>query len=941
VSKQQILKTYGNLPLRFESNHGQTDRQVNFLARSHGYTLFLAPTEAVLVLGKPDSPKSQQRKRETPRSAEVEANRARKTAVLRMQLLGANPHPRMVSLDELPGKSNYFIGNNSKAWHTNVPNYARVRYEAVYPGVDLVYYGNQRQLEYDFVVAPGSDPKAIRLGFEGAEKLSVDADGDLILRTRDGAIRLHKPIIYQKINEIKQTILGHYALKGKHQVGFHVANYDSSKPLVIDPVLSYSTYLGGTNNDQGLGIAVDSCGNAYVTGFTNSSLDFPTTTGALQTAFGGSRDAFVTKLNATGSALVYSTYLGGTDNDEGHGIAVDAPGNAYVTGFTESANFPVTPLTAFQPAKGAGVDAFVTKLNPTGSGLVYSTFLGSNNTDQGSSIAVDALGNAYITGFTASATFPTTTGASQTTFGGVEDAFVTKLNAAGSGLSYSTFLGGTPEDRGLGIAVDIGGSAYVTGFTVSSNFPTTGGAFQTTFGGSRDAFVTKLNAAGSARVYSTYLGGTGIDEGLGIAVDIGGSAYVTGFTVSSNFPTTGGAFQTTFGGVEDAFVTKLDAAGSGLSYSTFLGGTPEDRGFGISVDIAGSAYIAGVTASANFPTTAGAPQTSFGGGEDAFVTKLDAAGSALTYSTYLGGGLDDRGLGIIVDGAGNAYVTGVTDSANFPTSGGAFQTALGSIPDAFIAKIAETTTGATDLCIVKTDSPDPVLVTRDLTYTLTVTNIGPDPATAVVVTDTLPPGVIFLSSSPSQGTCSGTSPVTCNLGNLATNASATVTILINPTVVGTLSNSATVTSGTADPNPSNDSATASTTVSATPPPGSGVDGCFIATASFGSPLAAEVETLRAFRDQYLLPHAAGRWAVAAYYRASPPLAALIRQHEAARAAARGILWPIVWWARMALISPALALIVAGGICLGGVALPVYFTRLRRRRTSPRPSALLS
>ena len=683
VRKKQFLQAYGKLSLTFEPNQGQTDRRVNFLARGRGYTLFLTPTEAVLVFGKPNARETQPRMGPVPATAEPETAPAAAPTVLRMQLLDANLHPRMVGLDELPGKSNYFIGNDPKAWHTNVPNYAKARYEDVYPGVDLVYYGNQRQLEYDFVVTPGADPKAIRLGFKGANNVSLGAEGDLILSTADGELRLHKPLIYQKINGVKHTIAGRYLLKGKHRVGFQVANYDANTPLVIDPVLSYSTYLGGSSNDEGTGIAVDACGNAYVTGRT-LSLDFPTapTGSPLDGSLGGAQDAFVTKLNTTvagAASLVYSTYLGGDNADIGRGIAVDGSGNAYVVGSTQSINFPTAPS-------------------------------------------------------------------------------------------------GSPLDGSLG--------------------------------GAQDAFVTKLNPAGSALLYSTYLGGdNNEDEGLGIAVDATGNAYVTGRTLSLDFPTA--------------------------------------------------------------PT--GSP----------------------------------------LDGS------------------------LGGAQDAFVAKISGTTTDA-DLCITKTDSPDPVLVTRDLTYTLTVTNIGPGDATGVVATDSLASSVVFLSSSPSQGTCSVTSnTVTCTLGTLLSNASATITILINPTVVGTLSNSASVISGSTDPNLSNNSATASTTVSATPPPGSGVDGCFIATAAFGSPLAAEVEILRAFRDRYLLPHTAGQWAVALYYRLSPPLAEVIRQHEPLRATARVALWPVVWWADLALTWPVLALSLGGGALVTGPLLLYILLRARRARSAGR------
>ena len=457
---------------------------------------------------------------------------------------------------------------------------------------------------------------------------------------------------------------------------------------VNDPVFFYSTYLGGSGQDEsGKCIAVDDAGNAYVTGST-SSADFPTTSGVLQSALRGQINAFVTKLNPTGSALVYSTYLGGDFYDVGLCVAVDAAGNAYVTGHTQSNNFPTTP-GAFQTTSGGG-DAFVTKLNAAGSGLVYSTYLGGSGFDLGFGIALDALGNAYVTGYT-DGSFPVSSGAPQPTFGGGQnDAFVTKVNVAGSALIYSTYLGGSGYDLGFGIAVDAVANAHVTGFTDGS-FPVTTGASQTTFGGGQgDAFVTTVNSLGTGLLYSTYLGGIDYDQGTGIAVDALGSAYVTGTTVSTDFPILS-AFQAAYGGNGDGFVTKLNPMGSGLVYSTYLGGSDGDAGIGIALDALGGAYVAGVTESSNFPVTSGVPQATLGGGRDAFVTKLNPVGSGVVYSTYLGGSGDDYGYGIAVDALPNpnAYATGFTNATDFPTTPGGFQAAYGGGPsDAFVAKIA-------------------------------------------------------------------------------------------------------------------------------------------------------------------------------------------------------------------------------------------------------------
>jgi hypothetical protein len=599
--RARLVNTYGKLPLSFEANRGQTDRRVKFVSRGQGYTLLLTPTEAVLALSK--SPPQA----EPPDSSQARVFQREKTitTALRIKLVGGDPHAQLAGVDELPGKSNYFIGNGPKKWRTNVPTYAKVRYRNIYAGVDVVYYGNQRQLEHDFIVAPGADPQAILLAFYGLDRLQVDAQGDLVLQLSGGEVRLHKPVVYQQVAGVRQEIAASYLLKANNQVGFEVASYDRAKPLIIDPVLVYSTYLGGSGADYSGGIAVDREGNAYVTGLTSSS-NFPgTSTSTIQSANAGSFDVFVTKLNADGSALVYSTYLGGSgDADYGLGIAVDRKGSAYITGITNSTDFPT--MHPLQPTfGGGGLDAFVTKLNEDGTALVYSTYLGGSGTEFGEGIAVDREGNAYITGSTESTNFPgASTSTIQPTFGGVRDAFVSKLNKDGTALVYSTYLGGSGGDLGLGIAVDREGNAYVTGLTGSSNFPgTSTSSIQPTFGGVGDAFVSKLNKDGTALVYSTYLGGSGSDQGRGIAVDREGNAYVTGFTESTNFPgTSTSTIQPTFGGVRDAFVSKLNKDGTALVYSTYLGGGGLDDGVGIAVDQKGNAYLIGTTYSTNFPT---------------------------------------------------------------------------------------------------------------------------------------------------------------------------------------------------------------------------------------------------------------------------------------------------------------------------------------------------
>ncbi len=704
-TRTQVSKTYGKLPLSFEENLGQFDSRVKFLSRGSSYTLFLTSTgEAVLTLREPvKSDEGNERSALSTALREDKSLPDMRTATVRMRLIEANPQPQVTGLEELSGKVNYFTGNDPKKWRADISTYARVQYRDVYPGVDLVFYGNQRQLEYDFIVAPGADPAVIMLGIEGTEQIILASEGHLILETSAGTLQLQKPRIYQERNGVREFIQGDYVLEGAGQVSFQVAAYDPTRPLVIDPVvLSYSTYLGGSGEDLGYDIAVDAAGNAYITGHTLSS-DFPTAS-PIQAAFGGNRDAFVTKLNAAGSAIVYSTYLGGNNYDMGLGLALDAAGNAYLTGLTASANFPTTS-GAFQPTFQGLEDAFVTKLNAAGSALVYSTYLGGTSYDEGYHITVDADGNAYTGGWTESPDFPTVSAFQAECSPGCHDGFVTKLNATGSALVYSTYLGGSggheiERDFVNGIAVNSAGEVYVAGPTSAPDFPTVN-PIQATLRGPRDSFVAKFNATGDALVYSTYLGGNGTDRVRDLAVDPAGNAYVVGWTDSADFPTVN-AFQAGYGGGgTDGFVTKLNATGSALVYSTYLGGSGEDQTLGITVDATGNAYVGGATESLDFPTV-NAFQAGYGGGRDYFVTKLDATGSALVYSTYLGGSGEEArstfgGVGpgslylvmeIAVDPAGNAYVTGTTSSADFPTAN-PMQPALGGGEDAFVAKIVD------------------------------------------------------------------------------------------------------------------------------------------------------------------------------------------------------------------------------------------------------------
>jgi Calx-beta domain/Carboxypeptidase regulatory-like domain/Beta-propeller repeat len=687
ATSRRGVEAHGKLPLSFEINRGQTDARVKFLSRGAGYNLFLTATEAVLSLAQLRGVRETQR-------PEVEDLGQPKTDVLRMKLAGANPSPTIEGAGELPGKSNYFIGNNPKNWRVNVPTFGRVRYRAIYPGVDVVYYGNQRQLENDFVVAPGVDPKVINLAFDGAKKISTDAAGNLVLETASGQVQLQKPVAYQDVNGARHEIDVRYDLLdsahsignrqsaiGNQMVGFEVSAYDHTAPLVIDPVVVFSSsLLDGSGNDTANSITVDASGNAYVTGDT-ASANFPTVN-PIQGSLSGSQDAFVSKFNAAGSALIYSTYLGGnTGFENGWDIAVDAAGNAFVAGRTVALDFPVTAATAFQATKSTNntVDAgFVTRLNPNGT-LGYSTYLYGPQGSSAFGIATDGAGNAYVTGRTGTG-FPVTASAfSSTTF---NTGFLTKLNTNASGaasLVYSTFLGQTGFAEGHAIAADASGNAYVTGNlnSTTTNFASAG-AFQTTYGGgTADAFVEKFNtnlSGAASRIYSTYLGGSGQDFGgnstasgsKAIAIDPAGNAYLTGRTTSTNFPTAN-AFQASNGGNTDAFLTKLNAAGSALIYSTYLGGngSSSDEGMAVAVNVVGNAYVTGLTNSANFPT-ASPLSTADGTTGGAFLAKFTPAGTPLVYSTRFGQ-TADQGLGVALDGAGNAFVVTDRASATFVT----------------------------------------------------------------------------------------------------------------------------------------------------------------------------------------------------------------------------------------------------------------------------------
>ena len=757
---------YGKLPLSFEANEGQSDAAVKFLSRGPGYSLFLTSSEAVLSLQKGDG---------------TNRHLASGTGdVVRMGLVGSSQRAKAEGEGQLPGTVNYFIGNDASRWRARVPLYGKVRYAAIYPGVDLVYYGNQQQLEYDFIVSPGADAKQVRMRFEGAKRLRLSADGNLAVVANDGELTFHKPVVYQNIEGKRTTVKGRYVLLAKDEVGFVLGSYDTRQDLVIDPTLIYSTYLGGSTEDFATAVKVDASGNAYITGYTYSTA-FPTTSDVYQktssyTSNTSQSAVFVTKLNATGTGLVYSTYLSGTsthctegpnvnalvtEGDFATALEVDSEGDLYVTGGTCADNFPTTS-GAFQTTPLGvthhAVNAFVTKLNPAGSELLYSTYIGGEGAtysgDWANAIAIDASGNAYLTGQTSSPNFPVTSGAYKKTnpnASGRNSAFVTKLNSTGKALVYSTYLGGsgtgsTPGDNGNAIAVNASGDAYVSGYTYSDNFPVSSSAYQKTnkayaAGGSND-FVTELNPTGSELVFSTYVGGSGgsavlQDAASDIALDSAGNTYIAGGTHSSDFPVTSGAFQKTFtegSGEGIGFVSKLNATGTSLLYSTYLGGSGRnpcggDRIYGMAIDVMGNAFVTGFVCSSNFPVTSNAYQKTNKGISDtasnAFLTELNPAGSALLYSTYFGGsGTSTADSGEVGNAVAvldaSAYLAGATSSTNLPVSSTAYQKtnkATAGKTTAFIAKFDFPTASTTTL--VSDENPQKMGV--KVTFTADVT----------------------------------------------------------------------------------------------------------------------------------------------------------------------------------------------------------------------------
>jgi hypothetical protein len=706
----------------FIQNNGQWDSEVKYLTRIGGMNAWITNSGVVYdyyhIDNNLDKPKS------LGKSLKGKQNYGIKNAILyghivKMEMVNAERNIISIGNNQREGYYNYFVGNDHSKWAGNVPLFDNVEIQGVYKNIDIKYYYDNGMLRYDYKAKPGADISQIKFNFEGQNGISINPNGELVLKTSIGEVTNGKIYAYQVESGTQKEVQCKFQQYEDGTIGLKTENYNTNKELIIDPLV-YSTFIGGSGNDKGTSIAIDHSGDAYLTGETQSA-NYPASVGSYQDTLHGIQNVFVTKLTSAGNGLVYSTFIGigGAFDEEATSIAVDFNGNAYITGYAIPVYYPTTSGAYQAATSGGGTSAFVTKLSPTGSTLVYSAIIGEG---VGNSIAIDSYGNSYITGWTKSSNYPTTNNAYQTTLGSsYGNAFVTKLNSAGSALIYSTLIGGSGNtsfetgDQGNSIAIDINGNAFITGQASSLNYPTTPGVFQTTFAGSNfDAFVTKLNPSGSELLYSSYLGGNSYDIGNSIAIDAGGNAYITGGTYSSNYPVTNGAFQNTLGGYENVFVTKMNPAGSALIYSTFIGGSGisnggtsfggyGDQGNSIIIDSSMNAYITGYTNSTDFPTTKDAFQTSLGGSQNqnTFVTKLNSTGSVLLYSTYLGGNGWDYSQSIAIDTSGNCFTTGYTNSSNFPTSSGAYQTTYGGGQyDMFVTKL-----NLSPATIVLTDGP--------------------------------------------------------------------------------------------------------------------------------------------------------------------------------------------------------------------------------------------
>lgn len=785
-SNAQVVKNFGRLPLTFEANQGQASGQVKFLSRGKGYTALLTAGGMVLNL----------------RSSRIEGSKsgnrsqAQKSlsTTLQFHLLGANQNPKIVGEDLQPGRVNYFFGKDASQWHTNLPTYGKIRYKSVYPGIDLLYYGNHQQLEYDFAVAPGADPRQIQFEIKGASETALDDDGNLVLSTNGAKLHFQTPVIYQESNGRRLPVNGGYTMKDASHIGFQVANFDASKPLVIDPVLVYSTYLGGSGSDQPTGIAVDNSGNVYIAGYTDS-IDFPLA--ALGSLPSATDHVFVAKLDSTGSNLIYADYIGGNSDDYAVALVLDSTNQVYVTGSTQSGNFPV--VNAYQSQQPGPYTGFLTRVSADGSALLYSTYLGGNNSDQPAGLAIDGLGEVFVAGYTQSPNFPVMNAYQPSALpnqGGIYGTygFLTKFSSGGSSVVYSTYFAGnsnleeggccwvSPFSEISAITADSNGNAYVAGTTNTYNFPVTSGTFLTSNSTQQQnanvGFVSKFNNAGGLD-YSTYFyGSSGYPMSVAaIAVDGTNSAYITGSAYSDNtFPITSTSICDlgTYGpACSSAFVTKFDPAGATLTYSTFLGPNNNAIPEAIALDANNDAYVLASGSTASF-TEANAIEA-YDGQDDLLLVEIDPTASTQLFATYLGGSGDDEPAGIALDSEGNMYVAGSTDSSDLPTTQAAFQTVPGGDTDAFIAKISPASAPAVSLVPNSLQFAALPVNSNSTSQTVLLRNMG---STALSV---------------SSISASGDFAENDNCGsNVPAASSCVITVTFTPTAIGARSGSVTI-----------------------------------------------------------------------------------------------------------------------------------------------------
>jgi hypothetical protein len=710
------------IPLYFIPNQGQVNKNVQFYARTRGYTLWL--TKQGLIF---DCIEKSETTHSTPAGHPFQNGNNREFShspkpgrdVARLVFSGAHKNPGLVPIEITGHRVNYFKGKDPSHWSTGIKTAKAVLYKSLYKNIDLKVYGIEKQIEYDWIVKPGGSPNQIRFSYQNIKGTRIDEKGNLVIKTRLGELIHRRPVSYQQIEGKRVVVNVDFKKLATNDYGFRVGSYDTDRELIIDPVvLIYSTYLGGSNNDHIFALAVDGSGCAYVTGNTFST-NFPSED-AYQNSFGGgNRDSFLVKFSSTGNDLVYSTYFGGSGNDTGEAIQVDSSGRAYIVGYTTSTDFPIQ--TAYQNTySGGATDVTVTIFSSSGSSLVYSTYLGGSGREEAFALALDSSKNIYITGHTDSINFPTVNAYRDTfTPGGQNecDAFVTKIASSGTSLVYSTYLGGSGLESGYGIAVQ-GSNTYITGLTTSTNFPVKN-EYQGSHGGdNKDGFVTKLSSAGNTLIYSTYLGGSGNDSAWGIAVDSSGCAHVTGETFSTNFPTQNAYQSTHSGGGRDAFLTKFSTAGTTLVYSTYLGGSESDAAAHVALNSPGGTYITGYTSSSDFPTKR-AYQSTYNGDLDAMAAMFTPDGS-LDFSTFLGGSNLDTSRAIDLDTNGNIYLAGYTESLDFPTEN-AYQNSNQGAIDALLVKLSTsqfgTLSGAVDNCdLTWTTGGDNVWVEQTDTY---------------------------------------------------------------------------------------------------------------------------------------------------------------------------------------------------------------------------------